>query len=334
MEFSKRLLNWYDKHRRTLPWRETSDAYRILVSEIMLQQTRVETVKLRYEEFLERYPDASELAEASEEEVMKAWEGLGYYRRAKNLRRAAKEMAVKDPKNYEDLLALPGVGPYTAGAVASIAFGEAKAAVDGNSLRVFTRHEGIRSSIDEAKTKKEITAIQEAYLDFRRPGDFNQAIMDLGAVICVPNGAPQCEQCPVSEDCKALKLGIATELPVRSPKKPRKRKKKTVFLIEHNNRCALEKRSDGLLGGLYELYNTEGLLDEKNAMRILREAGFDFNRIEKMGEKKHIFTHEEWTMRGYSVRVEEEKAEYIWADGSELEDRYPIATAFRKWIDE
>ena len=334
MHFSKRLLHWYDEHQRTLPWRETSDAYRILVSEIMLQQTRVETVKFRYEEFLERYPDAFHLAGASEEEVMKAWEGLGYYRRAANLHRAAKQMAAQPPKTYAELLRLPGVGPYTAGAVASIAFGEARAAVDGNSLRVFARHEGITTSIDETKTKKEITAIHEAYLDPGRPGDFNQAIMDLGAMICVPNVEPRCGECPVGEDCKARALGNATELPVRSPKKPRTKKKKTVFLIEHNNRCALEKRLDGLLGGLYELYNTEGLLDERRAMCVLREAGFDFNRIEKMGEKKHIFTHEEWTMRGYSVKVEEEKADYIWADESELEKRYPIATAFRKWIDE
>lgn len=334
MTFSQKLLHWYDKNRRALPWRETSDVYRILLSEIMLQQTRVDTVKERYIDFLKRFPDVNTLACASEEEVIKAWEGLGYYRRAKNLHKLAKEMTRKEPQNYADLIALPGVGPYTAGAVSSIAFQEAKPAVDGNSLRVFARYRGIRDSIDDTKTKKRITEIHEEYLDLERPGDFNQAIMDLGANVCIPNGTPRCEICPVKDSCVAQEYGTLIELPVRSPKKPRVKKKKTVFIIQYENEYALKKRTDGLLNGLYEVYNTPGLLNEKNAMRILRDKGFDFNRIERLGEKKHIFTHEEWEMRGYSVIVDEKKTGYVWADQSDLEDRYPIATAFRKWFDD
>ncbi|MBR2925960.1 MAG: A/G-specific adenine glycosylase [Clostridia bacterium] len=332
------LLNWYDRSRRDLPWRKTRDPYCIWISEIMLQQTRVEAVKPYYARFLQACPDVASLASISEDELLKLWEGLGYYSRARNLQRAARSVMEQHggvlPRNYEALRGLSGIGEYTAGAIASIAYDERVPAVDGNVLRVLTRLIGSYEDITLPQTKKGLRdALSSIIPD--RAGDFNQALIELGATVCVPNGAPKCEECPLRNVCVASREGLCAQIPVKAPKKPRRIEERTVFLIRDGSRTALCKRAGkGLLAGLFELPNTEGHLDRDVATEYLRALGVEPLRIERIEDAKHIFTHIEWHMIAYSVRISAEfdgwhgEGGMMLVPNAELFSKFAIPSAF------
>ena len=308
------LLAWYDLNGRTLPWRSVVTPYRTWVSEIMLQQTRVSAVIPYFERFMAELPDAAALATVPEERLLKLWEGLGYYSRARNLQRAAK-IVVSDfggalPQSYHALLSLPGIGEYTAAAIASINFSEPVAAVDGNLLRVAARVSGCGEDIMDAKVRRLFRQRLDAAIDANRPGAYNQAMMDLGATVCLPNGAPKCEICPARTVCEAYKNGLTEVLPVRAKKKARKIEERTVLLLFQGGKVALRKRPDtGLLAGLWEYPNLPESLDEAGALLALAQMGLSAESIAPAGSAKHIFTHIEWDMKGYFADVAGEKRE-------------------------
>ena len=333
------LLDWYRRNARDLPWRHTHDPYRIWVSEIMLQQTRVAAVLGYYARFLEAFPTVEDLADAPEDRLMKCWEGLGYYSRARNLQKAAKLVAEQGafPDTYEGLLALPGIGDYTASAIASAAFGRPEAAVDGNVLRVVTRLTDCHDDILDPKTKKTVRAaltpvLPEAEEDIRI---FNQATMELGATVCVPNGPPKCLLCPVRERCLGLQRGTAEVLPVKKPKKARRQEEKTVFLLLREGRIALRRRPrTGLLAGLWEFPNVENALTEETAPEVLAQWGLTPKAWRNRLTAKHIFTHVEWHMTGYTLEVEGNGPEdFLWVDADGLRD-HAVPSAFARYYEE
>ena len=282
------LLAWYNLNGRTLPWRSVVTPYRTWVSEIMLQQTRVGAVIPYFERFMEELPDVSALAAVSEERLLKLWEGLGYYSRARNLQKAAK-IVVSDfggalPQSYHALLSLPGIGEYTAAAIASINFSEPVAAVDGNLLRVAARVSGCGEDIMDAKVRRLFRQRLDAAIDANRPGAYNQAMMDLGATVCLPNGAPKCEICPARTVCEAYKNGLTEVLPVRAKKKSRRVEERTVLLLFQGRKVALRKRPDtGLLAGLWEYPNLPESLDEAGALLALAQMGLSAESIATAG---------------------------------------------------
>ena len=331
------LLTWYDLNGRTLPWRSVVTPYRTWVSEIMLQQTRVSAVIPYFERFMAELPDAAALATVPEERLLKLWEGLGYYSRARNLQKAAK-VIVSDfggelPRTCASLKTLPGIGDYTAAAIASINFGEPVAAVDGNLLRVAARVSGCADDIMDARVRKQFTAHLNDAIDLARPGAYNQAMMDLGATVCLPNGAPLCEKCPARAFCAAYQNGMTDVLPVRAAKKPRRVEERTVFLLVRDGRLALRKRpAKGLLAGLWELPNVPGNLDEAGAAITLAQWGLTARTLTPVGAAKHIFSHVEWDMHGYLAAAEGENNEFLWADGAALQAA-AIPSAFRYYFD-
>ena len=295
MAFRRALLDWYDRAKRELPWRGTRDPYRIWLSEIMLQQTRAEAVAPRYEAFLARFPTVEALAAADEEAVLKAWEGMGYYSRARNLRRAAMEVARRGefPQSAKELQTLPGVGAYTAAAVASIAFDEAAPALDGNQARVLARLLAFEGTVD---TPQKLRRAAAALIDRERPGDYNQALMDLGSGICTPR-APKCEICPVAAFCAARAGGDAESYPRLPPPIARREVEVTVVLAYLNGRVLVRRRpSRGLLAGLWEFPSfSEGTLAD--ALPGARATG-------ELTRARHVFTHLVWNMRGLRAEVE------------------------------
>ena len=332
------LLDWYDRCRRILPWREDPQPYHVWLSEIMLQQTRVEAVKEYYHRFLQELPTIRDLAAAPEEKLLKLWEGLGYYNRVRNLQKAAQvcveQYGGRLPGNFEKLKKLPGVGEYTAGAIGSIAFGLPVTAVDGNVFRVMTRLTADDSDVTLPGTKKRITAMVQAFQPQDRPGDFNQAVMDLGATVCLPNGIPKCEICPLRALCEGYQLGTMTEFPVKPPKKPRKREEKTVLLLFSGKKTALRKRgSTGILKNLWEFPNAEGFLMEKEVEAWCRQRGMEVLRLEKLPGYQHIFTHVEWKLSCYGVWVSGVLEEFLWLDRDGLEKK-AVPSAFRPCYEE
>jgi A/G-specific adenine glycosylase len=333
------LLAWYHANARNLPWRHSPTPYRVWVSEIMLQQTRVEAVKGYFERFLCAAPDLPALAALPQERLLKLWEGLGYYSRARNLQKTAK-IAVKQyggklPASYEELLRMPGIGPYTAGAVASIAFHLPVAAVDGNVLRVWMRLTADAADVADAAVKKRITAQIQEILPADRSGDFNQAMMELGAVVCVPNAAPKCMKCPLQKLCAAHSTGTELQFPVKKPKPPRRAEDRTVFLLEQEGRIALRRRpSKGLLASLWELPQSEGQLTQKQAVAAVRLLGLEPVRLKKLPPAKHIFTHVEWHMTAWRVQLAPaaEAPGLVWASAEELRQRYPLPSAFKPYL--
>lgn len=304
------LLVWYRANRRDLPWRQTKDPYRIWLSEIMLQQTRVEAVKPYYARFLDVCPTVQALAELPEERLLKLWEGLGYYSRARNLQKAAKTIVSQYggqiPGSYEALRKLCGIGDYTAGAIASIAFDIQVPAIDGNVLRVLARFCGSYEDIALPATKT-LWRDRLAGTVPADAGDFTQALIELGAVVCVPNGEPKCASCPLAARCVATREHLTDELPVRSAKKPRRIEDMTVLVIQDGDRTALHKRPNtGLLAGLFELPNVAGHLDEADIPAYIRSIGFEPLQIKRLDDAKHVFTHIEWHMIGYAVRISPE----------------------------
>lgn len=334
-DLSGALLHWYDYNKRLLPWRENKDPYRIWISEIMLQQTRVEAVKPYFDRFMEALPTVADLAAVEDDRLMKLWEGLGYYNRARNLKKAAQtvmeEYGGKLPADYDALLSLKGIGMYTAGAIGSIAFELQVPAVDGNVLRVLARLWGDDSDILKDKTKKEMGKRVLEFMPSDRAGDFNQALIELGATVCIPNGKPNCDQCPWDTVCKAYKEDLIEKLPVKAKKKPRKIQNKTVFLLETKEQIAIRKREDGgLLAGLWEFPNLEGKMDALDLAKKMEEWGIEGARVSQAGKGKHIFSHVEWHMEGVRVCLEEpaELEDFLWVSKKELETVYALPSAF------
>ena len=332
------LLLWYDAHRRALPWREAVTPYRTWVSEIMLQQTRVSAVIPYFERFMAELPTVELLAKVPEERLFKLWEGLGYYSRARNLQKAAKVVCERYggalPQSAAELTVLPGIGAYTAAAIASINFGEPLAAVDGNLLRVAARVSGCGGDVTDAKVRKAFQRRLDAAIDRERPGAYNQAMMDLGATVCLPHGAPLCETCPARSFCEAYRRGLTALLPVRGVKKPRRAEERTVFLLKRGDALAVRTRPDtGLLAKLTEFPNVLGSLDEAGAAITLARWGLRARRIESIGTAEHIFTHIEWQMKGYFAEVEGESDGFRWVTRGDF-TALAIPTAFKKFTAE
>ncbi len=339
-DIPKPLLKWYDNNRRVLPWREEATPYRVWVSEIMLQQTRVEAVKPYFERFMSELPDIQSLAQAEEEKLLKLWEGLGYYNRVRNLQKAAiqimEEYGGSMPSAYEKLLQLKGIGSYTAGAIASIAYGKKVPAVDGNVLRVISRitmnEEDILLPTVKKKAEEELLAIMPD-----RPGDFNQAMMEIGAMVCIPNGTPKCEECPLKAICKAKDKEVQSLYPKKGKKKPRSIEEKTVMVIQDANTVALHKRpTKGLLAGMYEFPTLEGYKTAEEVVEWLSQKGLKTIRILPLSDATHIFTHKEWHMKAYRIRVDElavnedalKNENWIFAEALQAEEKYPLPSAF------
>ena len=303
------LLEWYNTHKRNLPWRKNKNPYEIWISEIMLQQTRIETVKSYYARFMQELPTIHDLANIEEEKLLKLWEGLGYYNRAKNLQKAAKlieeKYEGKMPNTYQELITLPGIGEYTAGAIASISFNEKVPAVDGNVLRVISRVLGKKQDILLLETKKEVTKLLTKYMP-NQAGNFNEALMELGELICIPNGEPNCLKCPLQQFCIAYQNNLTNEIPVRVKKVKRKIEQKTVLLLMDSfEKIAIQKRmKKGVLSGMYELPNIEGKLSAREVIQFVQKEKCCIQKIRFLGEFKHIFTHLEWQMYGYQIDKE------------------------------
>ncbi|NBH98696.1 A/G-specific adenine glycosylase [Anaerotruncus sp. 1XD22-93] len=340
-EIIEPLLDWYDANARVLPWREEPSPYRVWVSEIMLQQTRVKAVKPFFDRFLESIPGVKELAECPQDRLLKLWEGLGYYNRVRNMQNAARVVMEKYdgrmPENYEALLELPGIGRYTAGAISSIAFGIPVPAVDGNVLRVMSRltmdEDDILKQSVKSRWEREIGVMMPQ----DRPGAFNQALMELGAVVCVPNGTAKCGQCPLEAFCMAREAGRIRDFPKKAPKKQRKIEKRTVLILLAGNRTAICKRPEnGLLAGLYEPLNLKEHLSREQILNYLKERHISALHIQEAEESKHIFSHKEWHMAGYIVKVEEplgrETDDIIFVEREERKKNYPIPSAFRAYM--
>lgn len=333
------LLQWYRENARVLPWRSDPTPYHVWVSEIMLQQTRVAAVLDYYRRFMEALPTVADLAAVEEDRLMKLWQGLGYYNRARNLQKAARQVAEDFggvfPDTYEGLLTLSGVGEYTAGAIASIAFGVPVPAVDGNVLRLAARITGSCLDVLDAKNRKAFRNWMAAAMSQERPGAYNQALMDLGATVCLPSGAPLCGDCPAGDFCIARQEGCQARLPVRSPKREKRTEHLTVFLLRRGAAAALRQRPDtGLLAGLWEYPHVPGTLTEAEAARQLQMWGVNPTKWTKKLSARHIFTHVRWEMTGYVVEVNGlGPGDWLWAEAQQRE-RLAIPSAFEKFTAE
>ena len=321
--------------RRDLPWRKDKDPYRVWVSEIMLQQTRIEAVKPYFARFMERFPDVFALANAEEEEVLKLWEGLGYYSRARNLHKAAKEVAFKlggrFPATKEELKRLPGIGEYTSSSIASIAFDEVAVAVDGNLLRIHARLNADRTDVKMPEAKKRAEAFFLSKIDRARPGDFNVALMDIGELVCLPAGNPKCDECPFQDFCKAKREGKQNEYPIVSKKKDKRVLPLDVFILKHQGGIVLRKRpATGLMAGLYELPNIER---EKTPQESLKKLGFaDFSGFSFAKETQHVFTHIVYKMKVYEASVDAIPEGFQIVPLDEIEKGWPMPTCFKKLL--
>ena len=347
-EFSGRLLLWYRENKRDLPWRSEVTPYRTWISEIMLQQTRVEAVKGYFHRFTEELPTVYELAAVPDEVLMKLWQGLGYYSRARNLKKAAQivvsQYGGQLPEDADALRALPGIGSYTAGAIASIAFGRRAPAVDGNVLRVYARVFGDSRDVADPATKR---AYESAVLSLMPEesgggdtenacGDFTQGFIELGATVCLPNGTPLCEHCPFGDVCVARREGRENELPVRTKKAARRVEERTVLLLTDGARYALVRRPDtGLLASLYEFINIDRPLTEDGVRAWLAECGLSARTVRRIGCAKHIFTHIEWHMTGYLVMLGDgaPAVEAVFATPDEIREEYAVPSAFRYFLE-
>lgn len=337
IEIVEPLLQWYEKKARILPWRENTEPYRVWISEIMLQQTRVEAVKPYFQRFMRELPDIQALAQADENTLLKLWEGLGYYNRVRNMQKAAQMIATEFrgyfPDRYEDILRLPGIGEYTAGAISSISFGKPIPAVDGNVLRVVTRLTEDATDVGSPSFKKATAERLKAVYPAERCGDFTQSLMELGAVVCLPNGEPLCNECPVAKLCLACRNKTQMDFPVKAAKKARRKEEKTVFLLNHEQKLAICRRGpEGLLAGLWELPNQARKLTKEQAENWLSQIGVQPRDLRKLKKRKHIFTHVEWDMAAYYAECETEPDGFLWVSRAELESVYALPTAFRQFL--
>lgn len=340
-ELTEPLLKWFADHARELPWRKEVTPYRVWVSEIMLQQTRVEAVKPYFERFIGELADVRALAECREERLLKLWEGLGYYNRVRNMQEAARQVVAEYggeiPSEYSKLLKLKGIGRYTAGAIASIAFGEPAAAVDGNVLRVISRAAGDDRDIAKQSIRANMEKELEKIIPKGQSGAFNQALMELGATVCLPNGDPKCMECPWQKLCIAKKEGLVSVLPVKKKALRRKREERTVLLIRNGEKVILRKRpAKGLLAGMYEFPNEKGYMEIQDVIAYVKKMRLLPLRVEALAEAKHIFSHVEWHMRGYQVRVadlKDEKTDLLFVEASDFAERYPMPSAFASYME-
>lgn len=329
------LINWYQKNKRNLPWRENTDPYHVWISEIMLQQTRIEAVIGYYHRFMKELPNIASLASVNDDKLLKLWEGLGYYNRAKNLKKAALEIVNttngKFPTTYVDILKLPGIGEYTASAISSICFNEPEVTIDGNVLRVYTRFNNDKRNIDEAKTKKEIRAELMNIIP-KESGNFNQGMMELGETICLPNGTPKCEICPLSKDCLARKKNTYLNIPVKNKKKFKKIENYTVLLFYYQNEFAIYKRTEeSLLNKLWAFPMIEENLSLKELKKYLTKEQISYKAINSGPKNIHIFTHKKWQMQSYFIEIskKENLSKYNWIKELDIENTYAIPTAFQ-----
>ena len=342
------LLEWFEVFARTMPWRSNPEPYWVWVSEIMLQQTRVEAVRAYFDRFIAALPNIESLANIEDEKLMKLWEGLGYYSRARNLKKAAivcvEQYHGELPRTYEELLKLPGIGSYTAGAIASIAYEQEVPAVDGNVLRVISRLLAWEEDITKQSVKRKMEA---ALLKLMKrvhpnPRTFTAALMELGALVCIPNGAPCCMECPWKSICLARIQKKVERIPVKKKKIVRKIEERTVFLIQDGDLTAIKKRpSIGLLAGLYELPNIEGFYSEQEVKRIWEEKLKLPLTVERLKDGKHIFSHIEWHMQAYRVIIpkileqnkllREQEGELFFVTQEELNTNYALPNAFKTW---
>ena len=332
------LLPWYEKNKRDLPWRRDQEPYHVWLSEIMLQQTRVEAVKGYYTRFLEKLPTIADLAEADDELIHKLWEGLGYYSRVRNLKKAAQVIMERHngifPGEYEAVLALPGIGEYTAGAICSIAFNLPTPAVDGNVLRVISRLTADDTPIDNPVFKRKVRDnLADVYP--KEAGAFTQALMELGATLCGPNWMPRCEECPCHKFCRGALTGTAEQFPVKSAKKPRKVEEKTVFILSCDGSYALQKRPDkGLLAGLWQFPNCPGKLSMESALQEVERMGLKPREVFRQVERRHIFTHIQWEMNGIYLEVAAPEGDYHWFTAEQVRQETALPTAFRQFWEE
>ena len=331
------LLPWYADNRRELPWRADREPYHIWLSEIMLQQTRVEAVRGYYARFLAALPTVEALANCDDDALHKLWEGLGYYSRVRNLKKAAQVILEKHggifPDRHGDILALPGIGAYTAGAISSIAFSQPRAAVDGNVLRVLSRLRDDREPIDSPACKARVQRELEEIYPTDCPGEFTQALMELGATVCVPNGEPKCEVCPCADLCQGKEHW--RELPVKQPKREKRQEQRTVFILRCGDRYAIEKRPGrGLLAGLWQFPNVDGHLSEEEALRWAEEQGLAPRELERQINRHHIFTHIRWEMRGWYLTVDHCGEQFVWKTLREIDEQAALPTAFRQFREE
>ncbi len=332
------LLPWYDLNKRDLPWRKDKDPYHIWVSEIMLQQTRVEAVRGYYTRFLKALPTIETLANADDGLLHKLWEGLGYYSRVRNLKKAA--VYIKEhhdgvfPREYAQVRSLPGIGEYTAGAICSIALGQPTPAVDGNVLRVVSRLTDDSTPIDTPAYKKAVRNALAAIYP-AEAGEFTQSLMELGATVCGPNRKPECDQCPCKDFCLGFRNGTAENLPIKTPKQARRIEEKTVFILKCDDLLALEKRPNkGLLAGLWQFPNTAGKLDINEALEWLAHNGLKPKELLRQVERKHVFTHILWQMRGIYMEVAQAAGDYVWMTAEQINEQATLPTAFRQFWDE
>ncbi len=345
IEIQEALLKWYKTNKRDLPWRKTSDPYRIWISEIMLQQTQVETVKGYYERFLKAFPTVEALALCDDDKLMKLWEGLGYYSRARNLKRAAYIIYTEHngnmPNTQAEIRKLPGIGPYTAGAVLSIAFGLAEPAVDGNVIRVYSRLFAITEFVDKKEVKALIAEVADALVHTGDPSSYNQSLMELGALVCTPRN-PKCDACPLKNKCQALARGIHTELPKKAPKKAKKQVDLYALVIKKDDQFMLVKRpSSGLLQGLWSLPSVEFVKDSKEAATpeghcldyLSDELGVEATFVKKLGSTNHVFTHIKWFIHVFELEwIGGQLPDFPdakWVSREMLED-YALPTAYKK----
>lgn len=339
------IVAWYNAAKRSLPWRDTGNPYDVWLSEIMLQQTRIEAVKPKYALFKKELPDIKSLAECDDDHLMRLWEGLGYYSRARNLKKCATvlvdEYDAKLPADHQALLKLPGIGPYTAGAIASISYDLPVAAVDGNVLRVLARYFAIKDDIRNDAVKKQIEdTMRDIYAEKQPAGffsSFNQGLMEIGEVVCVPNGAPHCMQCPLQNKCIADQKNLWSEIPYRSALKERKIVERTLLVLRDGDFFLLHKRSEkGLLAGLYEFIGMDGYISEKDVLKAAEKLGAVPLKIAHLPEAKHIFTHLEWHMHAYEIQVEQIESlkldHCVLANKKELAS-LAIPSAFKKYVD-
>ena len=331
------LLPWYREHKRDLPWRADREPYHVWVSEIMLQQTRVEAVKGYYARFLDRLPDIAALAACDDDELHKLWEGLGYYSRVRNLKKAAQVIMESHggifPSDHTAILALPGIGDYTAGAISSIAFGQPSPAVDGNVLRVLSRLRADAEPVDLPALKKRVQRELAEIYPTDCPGEFTQALMELGATVCGPNWEPRCSECPCREFCKGQRDW--QKYPVKLPKKAKKQEERTVFLLRCGGKWAIEKRPDkGLLAGLWQFPNESGHLTAEEAIRWAERRSLHPRNVEKAIDRHHIFTHIRWEMRGWFLEVDTPAGGFIWLTLDEIDEQAALPTAFRQFREE
>ena len=337
-----KLTDWYTENKRSLPWRDTGNPYDVWISEIMLQQTRIEAVREKFILFRKELPDTASLASCDDDRLMRLWEGLGYYSRARNLKKCAvvlqEQYDGRLPADYHALLSLPGIGSYTAGAVGSIAFNLPVPAVDGNVMRVIARYLGITDDIRRNETKKTVTeAIQDVYDAGRiSPSSFSQGLMELGQCVCVPGPKPKCSVCPLQETCTAFREKSFGRIPYRSPLKKRRKTDRTILVIRDADHFLLHRRPpEGLLAGLYEFCGTDGHLSRKQALQEAERMGFLPIRIKPLPDSVHIFTHLEWHMKAYEILCGEIREvpdeNYLLLNKKELQS-YAVPSAFRTYV--